>query len=462
MAKATTGIIPMNGAIRDFDNHLKSHPRTILSAKYGDGKSFFLKAAEKKLGKKYVFLKLYPVNYQVEENQGVFEYIKRDLLFQLYGNGMVPSTFEIPDNIASYFFLRHKWEDFAKEILQYLSFLDASNTVKTTIGAIKFLMAMREKYEEYKANKSTVGTLLNDFLSVYDKKGIYEADPITSILCGIISAWKHANPKQKICLIFEDMDRIDPAHIFRILNVVSAHMDYGYKYGVSPGDNSLSGNKFGVDNIVICLDYDNLHSIYRHFYGPDACFEGYISKFSDNGYFQYSIKRLARQFYSERLRTVTEMDTVGIKAVLKHIDLLSFSLRQIFQSIDDVDKQIHMPESEDCIKFHKGMITMAALFKRMGMDEEGIVSSLAAAFVSNPLDIGPYMGTLMMHRRKLDEYPFDFTFGEKQDNIVIAYRILNCNDKGKASICKKSVAGSSAVLIDPKEEAEYLLKYIYR
>lgn len=35
-------IIPIEEKIKDFKIHLDSHPRTILSAKFGDGKSYFL------------------------------------------------------------------------------------------------------------------------------------------------------------------------------------------------------------------------------------------------------------------------------------------------------------------------------------------------------------------------------------------------------------------------------------
>ena len=35
-------IIPVDDAIERFQNHLLSHDRVILSAKFGDGKSFFL------------------------------------------------------------------------------------------------------------------------------------------------------------------------------------------------------------------------------------------------------------------------------------------------------------------------------------------------------------------------------------------------------------------------------------
>ena len=44
-------IIPIDNRIAAFTNHLYSHPRTILSARYGDGKSFFLSKFIKKKGK---------------------------------------------------------------------------------------------------------------------------------------------------------------------------------------------------------------------------------------------------------------------------------------------------------------------------------------------------------------------------------------------------------------------------
>lgn len=34
--------IPVNDAIVDFYRHLNAYPRTILSSKFGDGKSYFL------------------------------------------------------------------------------------------------------------------------------------------------------------------------------------------------------------------------------------------------------------------------------------------------------------------------------------------------------------------------------------------------------------------------------------
>lgn len=48
--------IPMDDAIKEFDGHLKSHPRTIFSAGFGEGKSTFLASVEKKLKNRYLFI----------------------------------------------------------------------------------------------------------------------------------------------------------------------------------------------------------------------------------------------------------------------------------------------------------------------------------------------------------------------------------------------------------------------
>ena len=68
--------------------------------------------------------------------------------------------------------------------------------------------------------------------------------------------------------IIEDLDRLDPVHLFRILNVLSAHIDY-----------KSTTNKFGFTNIVAVLDYETAKHIFIHFYGEKANFDGYMSKF---------------------------------------------------------------------------------------------------------------------------------------------------------------------------------------
>lgn len=454
-------LIPMDDKIREFDKHLRSHPRTILSARFGDGKSCFLTAAEKEL-KKYVFLKLYPVNYQVADNQDIFEYIKRDLLFQLYGKGMVPVTYEIPDSIASYFFLCNNWEKFAHKALQELSLFDASNATKTTLGAVKFLQSMKKKYDEFKKNGGELGVKLEHFMASFDDKGIYESDPITSILCDIIKDWKKLHSHKKVCLVFEDLDRIDPAHIFRILNVISAQVDYGYKYGASPRSNSAVGNKFGVDNIVVCLDYDNLENIFHHFYGAKTCFDGYINKFSDRGVFTYSLQEQVNQFYVNELARVTGMENKVVLAIMNKYDFLTYTLRQLYHAVDDIGKQISLPQALNRVVPHRGLFIMAAIMRRLGLSDEKIITIISEAFRSQPQLIGAYAATSMMLRRKIENGALAFSLGEMENGYILTYYVDNCNQDGKASVKKQK-----SFIKDPnieeckvEDDIEFILRFV--
>lgn len=457
--KAT--LIPMDDAIREFDKHLKSHPRTILSARFGDGKSCFLTAAERKLKKRYTFLKLYPVNYQVAENQDIFEYIKRDLLFQLFGQSMMRDTYEIPDKIAAYFFLCNNWKEYAEETLKELSHFDGSHTATVTLGVARFLRSMKKKYDEFKKNGGDLCAKLDRFITSFENKGIYEFDPITSILNDIIKDWKKNHPRKKVCLVFEDMDRIDPAHIFRIMNVISAQMDYGYKFGFSPRSNSLFGNKFGVDHIAVCLDYDNLKHIFHHFYGRDACFDGYINKFCDRGIFYYSLKEQVQQFYVNELVRVSSMDGKAIMAIMEQFDMSSYTLRQLYHALEDVGKQISMPTRRGMVIPHRGLFIMAAVLRRLGFSTEKIVSGLSKAFIQFPMEIGAYAGTCMMLRKNLHEGCLFFSFGQKEQGYTVVYCVEDYHQDGIAYIRDQIVGSwSPRDISKPEEEMEYIVGFV--
>lgn len=86
--------IPIEKDIRRFAQHLRTHHRTILSAGFGDGKSFFLDRFkdDEQIKDEFKLIKLYPINYQVVENTDVFTLLKYDILLQLLVEGMVSET----------------------------------------------------------------------------------------------------------------------------------------------------------------------------------------------------------------------------------------------------------------------------------------------------------------------------------------------------------------------------------
>ena len=247
-------IIPIDDAIDDFFNHMKANPRTVLSSKFGDGKSFFLEKFKKNkdVMEHFAILSIYPVNYQVASNEDIFKLIKRDILYQLMLNEMISNNVIIPRDIVLWFYLQNNKYSLVADLMEHLSSIGIANEnispIITSIKSIKLFKDVKQKVDDF-AHKYSEEHLLDDFLKSADSKTIYEEDVITAIIKRAIKDYKNRTHKE-VVLIVEDLDRIDPAHLFRILNVFSAHMDYCYKCFEKPTPTSLIGNKFELDNIV--------------------------------------------------------------------------------------------------------------------------------------------------------------------------------------------------------------------
>jgi hypothetical protein len=85
---------------------------------------------------------------------------------------------------------------------------------------------------------------------------------------------------KKTILIIDDLDRIDPDHFFRILNIFAAHIDQDLS------DLSLK-NKFGFDQVLFVFDKDNTRNIFHYRYGQNVDYDGYINKFYSRTIYEF-------------------------------------------------------------------------------------------------------------------------------------------------------------------------------
>ena len=215
-----------------------------------------------------------------------------------------------------------------------------------------------EKKEEYEEKKHTVDKYLSRFANAAGC--IYEEDGYTKLIRRAIKwisqdhslnggEWKAKKP----VLIIEDLDRLDPKHLFRILNVVSAHIDDSNRP-------DIVGNKFGFNNIVLVMDYDVTKHIFHHFYGEQACYEGYMSKFLSREPFRYSIKSIMIRDFEAQLG-----EKLGIHELLPHLQnfrekLAGSSLRDLYK-LTQFDTDSYFKVSKYC--YSKGsMPTSLPLF----------------------------------------------------------------------------------------------------
>ena len=172
-------MIPVDHTIEEFMKHLWAHPRTILSASYGDGKSYFLKKFEEHNDMKgyFVFLKLYPVNYQVVENRDIFELIKYDLIFQLFISGMINPKEPVSDKVLLPWFIMTQGESIASWVSKICGLIGVDypefNAAVLTMNALPTIVKWKKKWERFKKTNKEQDSEISSFIQKIDKHYLY-------------------------------------------------------------------------------------------------------------------------------------------------------------------------------------------------------------------------------------------------------------------------------------------------
>lgn len=384
-----------------FRKHLTNNERVILSAKFGDGKTYFLDEFKERFSKgkeyltKYEFITLYPVNYQVSDNKEIFEYIKRDILIQMVLKGMVEPNCQISEAHYLQHYIMNNHLTLVQDIIQVLPSLGIGNEglvwtgLMAGLSGLSFLNTQKEKYEQFKKDIESMDDikLVEKFCSSFadQKGGCYELDLITEIIIQSIKKFKEEHKGTNVVLIIEDMDRLDPAHLFRLLNIFSAHLD---RYNIYKKTEELSdyilSNKFGFDNIITVFDYDNTKDVFAHFYGGNANFEGYINKFISGNVFRYSINNVAKEKLNTLLKTECGVEFSDFKEK-KLISEVCKKIYQVYQELSVRDIQKILSKYDENLSFGvyefrtgiqiqeaNSLTTLISILRLMGFEVEEI------------------------------------------------------------------------------------------
>ncbi|MCQ2338301.1 MAG: P-loop NTPase fold protein [Paludibacteraceae bacterium] len=310
--------INVDKELKAFKQYLEINTRAILSAKFGDGKTYFLEKFKKQYGtdsgnKTYksnkfqdgrdytekiiassygdshetetngLFITIHPVNYSIAKNADIFEYIKRDILIELSKHDEL--------NAINYEQLFKTITIYDKNFLNDLVHIASRYMPRGKMfeGIMKLKTDVLDKYR----NQDSLIQYYNEFF-IHQTGGLYEDDEYTKMINFTL---KEIEGKNKY-LIIEDLDRLDPAHLFRILNVLGAHIDSDKQH-----------NKFGFDNIILVMDYDVTRGIFEHFYGKTANYDGYMAKFLTSHPYYYSITKIAQKALIDKLEEEFRLPT---------------------------------------------------------------------------------------------------------------------------------------------------------
>ena len=255
----------------------ENNSNIIFSGIYGIGKSYFINDFfNKRHTNEYIPIILTPVNYSVANNEDIFEYIKADILLQLLEK--VPCDFsniQITSSVATYYYINNNLDNIIGNILS------TAEKVCFKTDIIHQLLELKKSIEKFqKENSLSEDAEVKSFMIELSQKqgSIYESNIITQIIQKLISNAKDEGENNKeAVLIIDDLDRIDPEHIFRILNILSAHDDFC----------RTNEHKFKFDKTILVCDIENIRKIFHAKYGADVDFSGYIDKFYSKEIFHF-------------------------------------------------------------------------------------------------------------------------------------------------------------------------------
>lgn len=277
--------VDLQNPFEEFSAHLKlkDNVKILFSAPFGQGKTTFLNHYFEKNEIRYEVFKLYPVNYAVSHNEDIFKYIKAEILFQLMSKDVKfdKLEFSYSDSTYSYFS-----QNIDKIISPLLSILPKVGESAANVFDKIFELSKAIKNHKTDLDINDEKDALKYIKELYEKEGsIFEDNFYTQLIRQLLEGHAIKHNKKNI-LIIDDIDRIDPDHIFRIFNVFSANFDSSdYRTGLS--------NKFSFDKIILVCDLNNIKKIFQHRYGSSTSFDGYLGKYySRNPYIYDNIKAI--------------------------------------------------------------------------------------------------------------------------------------------------------------------------
>jgi len=294
--------IPVSDEISRFHKHLsiEQNKRILFSAGFGAGKTYFLDRFFSEKKKDFQYLNLYPVDYSVTTNDDIFEIIKFDLLDALLAKFSAEISLneeDISQSLITQEFLRNE-ADYYKIFKVFAKHFVPKGEALTDLADV-FRESFDARRKFGKEMSETAADKAQKFLALFRSRPntVRELDATTLLIREFLSRIKKADDRPLV-LVIDDLDRLDPEHIFRVFNVFTAHHD-----------SRTEQNKFGFDKVIFVCDVNNIEHMFHHRFGARAEFSGYIDKFYSTEIFHFQHKSfLQGLFYDSFIKDKTLLE----------------------------------------------------------------------------------------------------------------------------------------------------------
>lgn len=256
----------------DFAAYLQQENVVFFTGKFGSGKTSFLQQFFRERQEQYHVVSLHLVDYQMYSDEEIVDLIKYDVLTALL-------KYDGPKKAEQDAQKQEEWRELLLGTLIW-------GWIKSAVESVPFLSQLSKQYNELEVLAKEYGSYQKDSLKHKEKKLVEELQNRISNLHRTTHGKEYGFLARKLreqtgterqsVLVIDDLDGLDPTHIFRILNILTAHGIRQEKDG--------GGNVFCFDKVILVGDINNIEKIFHHQYGDDSDFAGYIDKFTAKTY----------------------------------------------------------------------------------------------------------------------------------------------------------------------------------
>lgn len=453
--------ISIEDVSKRFEEHLaiEDNNRIIFSGKFGTGKTYFLNKFFDDRETEYNKFIISPANYVVSSNEDIFELIKADIIKDLFLTGKVNIKKLPEDNTVQKIsdFIEGNQFVLGNFLLNTVSKLNSTLSVPKEV--IDMLGEVYNKYKSHKANAEIDNKTMSEEIADYwfatsEKIGqVYEHNYITKLINHFLDELTEKGKKKNV-LVIDDLDRIDPDHIFRILNILSAHNN---QFGAE--------NKFIFDHVVIVCDIDNIRKIFNHKYGADVDFDGYMDKFYSADYFifrnfdavNFYIDSFSEEFESDEekcfvkliYQTLSMQNIITLRKLLKHkIDFSIPCITLLELEIEKSKSNFHLSqivsENISTLKLTTLDLRILQIFKLLNISLGSLKSLIEKIQVENNYYKIHFIGDSIFE--KAFRYLAFQNYLVKHDNILLFFKTGDSYNSYTQTSKKELVALQNEIL----------------
>lgn len=117
----------------------------------------------------------------------------------------------------------------------------------------------------------------------------------------------------------------------------------------------------------------NTKAIFHHFYGDDADYKGYMSKFYNKDIFTFSLAEEKEKYAMALISQETDIREDYVKEYFSNDFLKNKTLREIRFAVDKVAEQFQSVEVKKGVRANSNLLKLFVIAKRLGVSNDLII-----------------------------------------------------------------------------------------